>query len=67
MRSLISFVLRMYIDSDVPERLCGELRPLGGTQFYPFKNENEFEALLRQLIGKMSPPETNLSEPHSPD
>lgn len=67
MRSIKSFVLHIYIDPDAPERLCGDLRPLDGTQIYPFMNENEFEALLHQLLEKMFPSETNLLEPDSVD
>jgi hypothetical protein len=58
MRSIKTFVLHLYTDSDAPERLCGDVRPLEDLESYPFKDEYEFEILLRSLIKNMFQPPT---------
>jgi hypothetical protein len=55
MRFIKTFILHLYVDSDAPERLCGDIRPLDEAESYPFKNQIEFEQLLRRLVGKLGP------------
>jgi hypothetical protein len=50
MRFIKTFVLHIYFDPEVPERLCGEVRSLEDTENRPFKNRIEFDALLRRLV-----------------
>jgi hypothetical protein len=44
--------LRLYVDPDAPDRLCGDLRPLETQEVYPFKDETD----LMRLLQKMSVP-----------
>ena len=52
MRSIKTFVLHLYFDVAVPERTCGDVRPLDETGAYPFKDIAELEKLLLQLANK---------------
>jgi hypothetical protein len=52
MRSIKTFILHLYVDPDVPDRLCGDVRPLEERAVCPFKNQTELEELLRRLVGK---------------
>ena len=56
MRYIKTIVLHLYVDPAVPERLCGDMRPVEAPENYPFKNHVELEDLLRRLIGKPSMP-----------
>jgi hypothetical protein len=47
MRLVKTFVLHVYVDSDDPERLCGELQRLPDRKNYPFKTYAELLGLLR--------------------
>jgi hypothetical protein len=65
MRSIKTFVLRLYFDVDAPERLCGNIRSLEDTDNHPFKNQIEFEEVLHRLIREPPrhptiPPEVDL-------
>ena len=52
MRYIKTIVMHLYVDPAVPERLCGDMRPVEAPENYPFKNHVELEELLRRLIGK---------------
>ncbi len=58
MRAIKTFVLHLYLDTEAPERVCGDVRPLEDPESYPFKNPIEFETLLRRLAGKPLAPKT---------
>jgi hypothetical protein len=60
MRLIKAYLLRLYADTEVTERICGDIRPVDGKSSYPFKNANEFLILLRGLIGE--PAHTTISE-----
>jgi hypothetical protein len=55
MRFMKTFVLHLYIDSNVPDRICGDIRPLDETGVYPFKALRDFETVLLQLANKRQP------------
>lgn len=50
MRFIKTFVLHIYFDPEVPERLCGEVRSLDDTKNHLFKNWIEFDGLLHRLV-----------------
>jgi len=52
MRSIRTFVLHLYTDPNVPDRLCGDLHPVEESDVWSFKNPTELEELLRQFIYK---------------
>jgi hypothetical protein len=52
MRFIKTFILRLYIDPEMPEQLCGDLHPLEEAVNHPFKNRMEFEELLQRLVRK---------------
>lgn len=54
MRLIKTYLLRLYADTDVSERICGDIRFLDGKRSYSFKNLDEFTALMRQLATKPS-------------
>ncbi len=49
MRFIKSFVLRLYIDSDEPDLLCGDLQAPSDQERFPFKNEVTLVELLHQF------------------
>lgn len=49
MRFVQTFLLRLYVDTQSPDRLCGELRPVEKRETYPFKNEISLKELLQRL------------------
>jgi hypothetical protein len=55
MRLIKTYLLRLYTDSEVTERICGDIRPVAGKHKYPFKNANEFSNLLQRLAGEPEP------------
>jgi hypothetical protein len=57
MRFIQTFVLHLYIDSEAPERVCGNVRALEDSASYPFKSQVEFEALLYRLVRQRSTPQ----------
>ena len=61
MRFVKTFVLRLFVDSNAPERVCGSVRRLDEPESHPFKNIGELEDALRQsvrrcLMPRSSPP-----------
>jgi hypothetical protein len=64
MRFIKTFILRLYIDPEMPEQLCGEVHPVEETGNHPFKNRTEFEELLQRLIRK---PPTSMTGSSSAD
>jgi len=49
MRFVKSFILRLYIDSDVPDLLCGDVQIASSQEIFSFKNEVTLINLLHQL------------------
>lgn len=49
MRFVQTFLLRLYVDTQFPDRLCGDLRPVEKRETFPFKNETGLMELLQQL------------------
>lgn len=49
MRFIKTFVLRLVIDPDVPDLLCGDLQRPSDREVFPFKDKTELIALLHQL------------------
>jgi hypothetical protein len=70
MRYIKTFLLHLNIDVEMPDRTCGDVRPLDETRLYPFKDFRNFEMILLQLAnkrpqGKMdsaTPPNSNLHD-----
>lgn len=63
MRFIRTFLVRLYMDTDAPDRLCGELRPVETRGTYPFKNEYSLtELLLRLSIENANSERSSLSE-----
>ncbi len=52
MRSIKTLVLHLYVDVNVPERMCGNIRSLEEDEGVPFKNIVELENILRRFIIK---------------
>jgi hypothetical protein len=52
MRLIKTYLLRLYVDTDASEQICGDLCPLNEHKSYPFKNMNDFAVLLRQFNNK---------------
>jgi len=55
MRSIKTYLLRLYTDTDVAERICGDIRPLAEDQIYSFKNIEELVSRLYQWLLKTAP------------
>ncbi len=57
MRFIKSFVLHLYVDSEEPERICGDLLVVLDRKSRPFKNQAELSELIlesiRQALGKL--------------
>lgn len=49
MRSNKTFILRLYIDSELPDQLCGNVQMSSGRETFSFKNDAALIKLLRQL------------------
>lgn len=54
MRFIKTFVLHLYIDTESPRRLCGNVRPIEDMINHSFKNVHELESLLHQLASKLA-------------
>ena len=54
MRFIKTFVLHLYVDPAVPERLCGDLTALPEVQPHTFRNQAELIALLL-LVDRSQP------------
>ncbi len=52
MRFTKTFLLHLYMDSDAPERICGDLRPLEDSERYSFKDFKELQELIRDFVKK---------------
>jgi hypothetical protein len=55
MRLIKTYLLHLYTDTDVTERICGDIRPLDEDQSYPFKNIDDLVSRLHQWKLKPSP------------
>lgn len=64
MRFIKTFILRLYIDPDVPDLLCGSLRHSSGRENFPFKNGAALIDLLHQLATTAA--DDKKSNPRSP-
>lgn len=53
MRFVKTFVLRLFVDSNAPERVCGDVRFLEERMSHPFKNVGELEDLLHHYVKKL--------------
>ena len=56
MRFSNTYLLRLYVDTDESERICGNLFPVSKKQVFSFKNANELIALLQRSF--CLPPKT---------
>ena len=52
MRLIKTFFLRLYIDAELREQICGDLRVLPGKKTFPFKNNSELLNLLYRLVNE---------------
>ena len=50
MRFVKTFVLRLFVDSNTPERVCGSVRRLDEPESHPFKNIGDLEEALRRSV-----------------
>jgi hypothetical protein len=50
MRSIKTFILRLYTDPELREEICGDLQALPGRKTFPFKNNAELLNLLHVLV-----------------
>ena len=58
MRQIKTYILRLYTDIKIPERICGDLQALPERTAIPFKSYAELLNLLLQPTGE---PATNIS------
>ncbi len=49
MRLIKTFILRLYMDSELRDQTCGDLQALPGRKTFPFKNNLELLNRLHQL------------------
>jgi hypothetical protein len=67
MRAIKTFFLRLYLDTDAPTRLCGDLQTQPDRKIIPFQNEEGLVKLLRQMsaaaAGTGPAPDLTASEP----
>lgn len=52
MRLIKTFILRLYTDSELREKNCGDLQALPGRKTFSFKNNVELLNLLHHLTNK---------------
>ena len=52
MRFIQTIIVHLYVDTEVPGQLCGNMRSLEETGIVSFKTHKELETLLYQLIQK---------------
>ncbi len=52
MRQIKTFILRLYIDSEAPERLCGDVQVLPKLKTFPYKNKESLIVLLHRLASQ---------------
>jgi hypothetical protein len=49
MRTIQTFILRLFVDTDAPEMLRGALQNIAERQTYPFADEQALLVVLRQI------------------
>jgi hypothetical protein len=52
MRSIKTFILRLYTDPEIREKICGDLQALPGRSPFPFKSSAELLHLLHNLTNE---------------
>lgn len=52
MRLIKTFILRLNIDSEAPERLCGDVQALPKLETFLYKNEVDLTVLLHRLASQ---------------
>ncbi len=52
MRLIRTFILRLYTDPEMREKICGDVQALPGRKSYLFKNYTELLDRLHQLTNK---------------
>jgi hypothetical protein len=52
MRLIKTFILRLYMDSELRDQTCGDLQALPGRKTFPFKNNAELLNLIHQLANE---------------
>jgi hypothetical protein len=62
MHTLQTFILRLFIDLDALDRLCGSVQAITEKESHPFTSEEKLVALLRLLIL-----EASREQDHSPE
>jgi hypothetical protein len=50
MRLIKTYLLRIYADTEVTQRICGDIRPVDEKHSYPFKNIDELITYLGHWI-----------------
>lgn len=56
MRTIQTFILRLFSDSDEPETLRGALQAIAGSESYPFNDEQSLCSLLLRLANSAEIP-----------
>jgi hypothetical protein len=69
MRLIKTFILRLYVDLEMKEQICGDLQALPGRKTFPFKNNVELLNLIRQLSNEEAKdlPDTAAQNENDPD
>ena len=69
MRLIKTFILRLYVDLEMKEQICGDLQALPGRKTFPFKNNVELLNLIRQLSNEEAKnlPDTTAQNENDPD
>jgi hypothetical protein len=62
MRTTLTFVLRLLVDTDDPQALRGALRAVGGAEEHTFADGQALLAQLRQMMGRVA--DTSRPEKH---
>lgn len=52
MRLIKTFILRLYMDLELEEQICGDLQALPRRKTFPFKNKLELLNLIHQLANE---------------
>ena len=52
MRLIKTYILRLYMDLDLQEQICGDLQALPGRKTFLFKNNAELLNLLHRLANE---------------
>jgi hypothetical protein len=66
MRRIKTFVLHLYVDTQAPERLCGDVRALPDLKSFPFTSETGLLDLLHRLAGLQQLNDPQLDRPDHP-